>query len=124
MPGPIAMQLEYSLVARDVGSEHILAAREGDMGVMPRSPLAGAFLSSKYRRGNTADIGRLSDAKPFGNSKFVDRNWDILDVLTTVSAELDWPMAQVALARTLARSWSARAKCRSSKAISLRLTSG
>ncbi len=102
--GPIAMQLEYSLVARDVESEHFPAAREGGMGVMPWSPLAGGFLSGKYQRGNTADIGRLSGANPFGNSKFTDRNWAILDVLNAVSAELDRPTAQVALAWTLARS--------------------
>ena len=47
VPGPIAMQLEYSLVARDVESEHIPAAREGGMGVMPWSPLAGGFLTGK-----------------------------------------------------------------------------
>ncbi len=104
VPGPIAMQLEYSLVARDVESEHFPAAREGGMGVMPWSPLAGGFLSGKYQRGNTADTGRLSGANPFGNSKFVDRNWDILDALRAVSAEIDRPMAQVALAWTLARS--------------------
>jgi aryl-alcohol dehydrogenase-like predicted oxidoreductase len=103
MPGPIAMQLEYSLVARDVESEHFPAAREGGMGVMPWSPLAGGFLSGKYQRGNTAGAGRLSGANPFGDSKFSDRNWAILDVLKAVSAELDRPMAQVALAWTLAR---------------------
>ena len=102
-PGPIAMQLEYSLVARDVESEHFPAAREGGMGVMPWSPLAGGFLSGKYRRENTAETGRLSGANPFGDSKFSDRNWAILDVLKVVSAERDRPMAQVALAWTLAR---------------------
>ena len=104
VPGPVAMQLEYSLVARDVEGEHFPAAREGGMGVMPWSPLAGGFLSGKYRRGDTADTGRLSGANPFGNSKFVDRNWDILDVLRAVSVEVDRPPAQVALAWTLARS--------------------
>ena len=104
VPGPIAMQLEYSLVARDVEGEHFPAAREGGMGVMPWSPLAGGFLSGKYQRGNTADTGRLSGANPFGNSKFVDRNWDVLDVLKAVAAELDRPPAQVALAWTLGRS--------------------
>lgn len=104
VPGPIAMQLEYSLVARDVESEHFPAAREGGMGVIPWSPLAGGFLSGKYQRGNTGGTGRLSGANPFGNSKFADRNWDILEVLRAVSAELDRPMAQVALAWTLARS--------------------
>ena len=103
VPGPIALQLEYSLVARDVESEHFPVAREGGMGVMPWSPLAGGFLSGKYRRGNTADTGRLSGANPFGDSKFIDRNWDILEVLKAVAGELDRPAAQVALAWTLAR---------------------
>ena len=103
VPGPIALQLEYSLVARDVESEHFSAAQEGGMGIMPWSPLAGGFLSGKYQRGNTADTGRLSGANPFGDSKFVNRNWDILDVLKIVAAELDRPAAQVALAWTLAR---------------------
>ena len=103
VPGPIAMQVEYSLVARDVEAEHFPAAREGGMGIMPWSPLAGGFLSGKYRRGDTADTGRLSGANPFGDSKFTDRNWDILDVLKAVSTGLGRPVAQVALAWTLAR---------------------
>jgi aryl-alcohol dehydrogenase-like predicted oxidoreductase len=103
VPAPIAMQLEYSLVARDVESEHFPAAREGGMGVMPWSPLAGGFLSGKYQRGDTANTGRLSGANSFGDSKFTDRNWDILNVLSAVAVELGRPMAQVALAWTLAR---------------------
>lgn len=98
VPGPIAMQLEYSLVARDVEPEHFPAAREAGMGVMPWSPLAGGFLSGKYTRGDTGNSGRLSGANPFGNSKFTDRNWDILDVLRSVSQELDRTAAQTALA--------------------------
>ena len=38
VPGPIAMQLEYSLVARDIESEHLPAAREAGMAVMPVEP--------------------------------------------------------------------------------------
>lgn len=103
VPGPIAMQLEYSLVARDVEAEHFPAAREGGMGVMPWSPLAGGFLSGKYRRADTAGTGRLSGANPFGNSKFTDRNWTILDVANAVAAEVERPVAQVALAWTMNR---------------------
>jgi aryl-alcohol dehydrogenase-like predicted oxidoreductase len=98
IPGPVAMQLEYSLVARDVESEHIPAAREAGMAVMPWSPLAGGFLSGKYRREDTKNTGRLSGPNPFGNSKFTDRNWEILEVLKTVAEELARPIAQVALA--------------------------
>ena len=103
IPGPIAIQVEYSLVARDVESEHIPAAREAGMGVMPWSPLAGGFLTGKYQREDTSGSGRLSGPNPFGNSKFVDRNWDVLDVLKAVTAELDRPAAQVALAWVMAR---------------------
>lgn len=103
IPGPIAIQVEYSLVARDVESEHIPAARESGMGVMPWSPLAGGFLSGKYRREDTSGSGRLSGANPFGNSKFVDHNWDVLEVLNSVAAETDRPAAQVALAWVMAR---------------------
>jgi len=103
IPGPIAMQLEYSLVARDVESEHLPAARESGMGVMPWSPLAGGFLSGKYQRENMADKGRLSGTNPFGDTKFTDRNWAILDTLEQVAAEMGKPMAEVALAWTLTR---------------------
>ncbi|WP_174364286.1 aldo/keto reductase [uncultured Caballeronia sp.] len=103
IPGPIAVQVEYSLVARDIESEHIPVAREAGMGVMPWSPLAGGFLSGKYSRENTKDKGRLSGPNPFGDSKFVDRNWAILDVLKSVSAEQNRPLAQVALRWVMAR---------------------
>ena len=103
VPGPIAMQVEYSLVARDIEAEHIPAALEGGMGVMPWSPLAGGFLTGKYQRKDTANSGRLSGANPFGDSKFADRNWDILAVVKEVAAELDCDAAQVALAWVMAR---------------------
>jgi len=103
IPGPIAIQVEYSLVARDVEGEHIPAAREAGMGVMPWSPLAGGFLTGKYQRQDTSGSGRLSGANPFGNSKFVDRNWDVLEVLKSVAAEIDRSPAQVALAWVMTR---------------------
>ena len=103
VPGPIAIQVEYSLVARDIEAEHIPAAREGGMGVMPWSPLAGGFLTGKYQRGGTGETGRLSGANPFGDSKFTDRNWDIVATLKEVAAEQDCDPAQVALAWVMAQ---------------------
>lgn len=103
VPGPIAMQVEYSLVARDIEAEHIPAAREGGMGVMPWSPLAGGFLTGKYKREDTSGTGRLSGANPFGDSKFSTRNWDILEVLDEVAVEQDRTPAQIALAWVMAQ---------------------
>ena len=103
VPGPIAMQLEYSLVARDVESEHFPVAREAGMGIMPWSPLAGGFLSGKYRREDTSGTGRLSGSNPFGNSKFTDHNWGVVETLKAVAGELGHPAAEVALAWVIAQ---------------------
>ena len=48
VPGPIAMQLEYSLVERSIEREHRPAAQALGLGLVPWSPLAGGFLSGKY----------------------------------------------------------------------------
>jgi aryl-alcohol dehydrogenase-like predicted oxidoreductase len=101
--GPIAMQLEYSLVARGVEEEHFPAARDAAMGIMPWSPLAGGFLTGKYDRADTSNTGRLSGSNPCGDSKFVDRNWDVLGVVKEIAAGLSREPAQVALAWVMAR---------------------
>ena len=107
IPGPIAMQLEYSLVSRSLENEHRPAARECGLGILPWSPLAGGFLAGKYQRegGNVSGDGRLSGSNPFSGpfTKFTERNWTILEALRAVAHDLDRPPAQVALAWTLAQ---------------------
>ncbi len=100
VPGPIALQVPYSLVERGIEREHVPAARECGLGITPWSPLAGGFLTGKYRRdgAGAAGDGRLSGPNPFGNSLFTERNWRILDTLRTVAAQVGRPLAQVALA--------------------------
>ncbi len=119
VPGPIAMQLEYSLTERNIENEHIPAAQDLGIGIMPWSPLDGGFLTGKYKRetieaqdpnergqalpdsaGDEAaqSSSRLSGSNPFGGSKFTPRNWAILETLQAVAAETGRPPAQVALA--------------------------
>ena len=107
VPGPVALQLEYSLVERSIEREHVPAARMLGLGVVPWSPLAGGFLAGKYsRRGaGTTGSGRLGGSNPFGDSKFTERNWATLDVLRAVAEELGRPVSQVALA------WIGRQPC-------------
>ena len=105
VPGPVAMQLEYSLVSRTIEYEHLPAAHALGLGTCPWSPLAAGFLAGKYERGNSSPTreGRLRGPNPFGDSKFTDRNWQILDALRIVAEELERPLAQVALAWVAAR---------------------
>lgn len=57
VPGPVAVQLEYSLVERTAEDEHIPAGRGCGFGFMPWSPLAGGFLAGKYEK---SDAGALA----------------------------------------------------------------
>lgn len=99
---PIAMQLEYSLVERNIEREHLPAAREFGMGICPWSPLASGFLAGKYQRSaqGAEGEGRLQKLKGSGNpvfEKYTERNWRILDALLEVSRALGRKPAQVAL---------------------------
>jgi aryl-alcohol dehydrogenase-like predicted oxidoreductase len=98
----IALQLEYSLVERNIEREHIPAAQQLGIGVSPWSPLAGGFLTGKYKReGNSGKgEGRLETTKASGNpafNKFSERNWKIHEALTAVAKQLNKPPAQIAL---------------------------
>lgn len=103
LPAPVALQMEYSLVSRDIEREHVRAATELGMGIVPWSPLAGGFLTGKYSRGAQQQRGRLSGDNPFGDSKFTDHNWDVLDVLREVAAGLDRTPADIATAWVLGK---------------------
>lgn len=99
---PVALQLEYSLVERNIEREHIPAAQELGMGVCPWSPLASGFLTGKYNRegassakGSRLDVLQASTNPVF--HKFKERNWNIHDVLQEVASQLGRSVAQVAL---------------------------
>ncbi len=99
--GPIALQLVYSLVERTIEQEHVPAARALGMGITPWSPLGAGFLTGKYSRdveGKPQTGGGRLDLQNQPFRMFTERNWTILDALREVSAEMEEPMAQVALA--------------------------
>jgi aryl-alcohol dehydrogenase-like predicted oxidoreductase len=98
-----ALQLEYSLVERNIEREHVPAALALGMGITPWSPLGSGLLTGKYVRGEDTKKtgGRLSALKDSGNpgftKLFTEKNYDIVDVLAAVSKELERSPAQVAL---------------------------
>ncbi|HEU0276084.1 MAG TPA: aldo/keto reductase [Candidatus Udaeobacter sp.] len=99
------LQLEYSLVSRNLEREHVPLAVETGISIVPWSPLASGFLTGKYRREGGAIVGsgRVFDNKDSGNptlEKFSKReqNWKVLDAVVAVAKELDKTPAQIALA--------------------------
>jgi aryl-alcohol dehydrogenase-like predicted oxidoreductase len=96
----VALQLEYSLIERNIEREHIPAAQELGMAVCPWSPIAGGFLSGRYKREGDSGTGEgrleIQKGNPIFN-RFKDRNWRVLDALLAVAKELGRKPAQVAL---------------------------
>jgi aryl-alcohol dehydrogenase-like predicted oxidoreductase len=85
----INLQLPYSLVQREIEAEHVPMGQHLGLGVTAWSPLAGGFLTGKYRTGTE---GRLGDAQTW-----TERDWQLLKPLEEVAGKLGVTMAQVAI---------------------------
>jgi aryl-alcohol dehydrogenase-like predicted oxidoreductase len=94
----VTLQLEYSLVERNIDREHVPVAQQLGLGICPWGIVASGFLSGKYRgKGKEGTgTGRLANVNHPAFNKFSDRNWEILEVLRDVAGEIDRPLAQVA----------------------------
>ena len=98
-----ALQLEYSLVERNIEHEFVALGTGHGMGLMVWSPLANGLLSGKYRPSDDGGVGsgRLETLKPYLSPpfrRFTERNWAIVAELEAVAREAGRSMAQVALA--------------------------
>ncbi len=95
-----SVQPHYNLVER-AGFERAVRAiclRE-QIGVIPYSPLAGGFLTGKYKRGGAAPTGsRGEHSRRISGYMADDRAFDLLDRLDHVAHKLQATTAQVALA--------------------------
>jgi len=98
----IGLQLEYSLVERNIEREHVPAARNLGIGICPWSPLAGGFLTGKYsKQGPTSSQGSRFDVLKDSNNpvfqKFTEKNFQIVQTVQDVGRQLGRSAAEVAL---------------------------
>ncbi|MEM9071048.1 MAG: aldo/keto reductase [Myxococcota bacterium] len=94
----VSLQAQYSLVERNLEREHIPACREHGLGVLPWSPLAGGFLTGKYRKDQAPEEGSRFEKWKERYAKFTDRHWAILEATESIAKEMDATIPQVALA--------------------------
>ncbi len=95
----VSAQMQYSLVTRDIEREHVPLCEQHGVGILPWSPLAGGFLTGKYRKGQAPAEGtRLEQWKDRFGRFDTERNWKILDAVDAVATETSSKPAQVALA--------------------------
>ncbi len=99
LPRFISCQMQYSLVQRQLEFEHVPLCRQWGLGILPWSPLAGGFLTGKYRKGQPPPEGaRLERWRQRLEKMDTPRNWRILEAVDAVAQELGATPAQVSLA--------------------------
>ncbi len=90
-------QPQYSLMERaGFEIEAMPLCRHHGLGVIPYSPLAGGFLTGKYRRGEPAPAS--ARAKEVSENYHNPRGWDVIDALADIGRAHGRTTSQTALA--------------------------
>jgi aryl-alcohol dehydrogenase-like predicted oxidoreductase len=100
---PQAIQNSYSLLTRQDEQDLLALCAEQHVAYLAFSPLAGGWLTGKYRRGEPFPAGSRMTQRPEPYRGFVtDRTFDALDRLQAMAASRGISMAGLALAWLLA----------------------
>jgi len=100
---PSAVQNSYSLLARQPEQGVLALCAERGVAYLAFSPLAGGWLTGKYRRGEPFPAGSRMTQRPEPYSEFVSGPiFDALDRLAAVAADRGISMGGLALAWLLA----------------------
>jgi aryl-alcohol dehydrogenase-like predicted oxidoreductase len=100
----VCEQPQYSIFARSVEEAVLPACERHGMGVISWSPLAGGWLTGKYRRDQEAPAGSRAVAMAALRGRTLDDDpatparYDVVEQLATVADEAGLPMAHMALA--------------------------
>jgi aryl-alcohol dehydrogenase-like predicted oxidoreductase len=101
---PVTLQPQYNLLVRDIEHEIVPACIDAGMGLLPWSPLAGGWLSGKYKRDVTPEgASRLGEnpnrgMEAFGPRNAQERTWKVIEAASAIAKNHGVSPAQVALA--------------------------
>jgi aryl-alcohol dehydrogenase-like predicted oxidoreductase len=102
--GPITLQPQYNLLAREIEWEIVPACESTGLGLLPWSPLGGGWLTGKYKQDERpTGATRLGDnpergVEAYDRRSTVPRTWDVIDAVQAIANDRSVSMAQVALA--------------------------
>lgn len=95
-----SVQPHYNLIHRDEFERELRAVcKTYEIAVIPYSPLAGGFLTGKYRKNSPLPESRRAEGR---KHHMTDRNFALLDAMEKIGREHNAGIAQVALAWMLA----------------------
>jgi aryl-alcohol dehydrogenase (NADP+) len=100
----VTLQPQYNLLTRDIEFELVDVCRNENIGILPWSPLAGGWLTGKYRRDQSpTGATRLGEDPRRGMEAYAPRNaqertWQVTEALRQIAEGRGVSLSQVALA--------------------------
>jgi aryl-alcohol dehydrogenase-like predicted oxidoreductase len=96
----VTEQPPYHLLDRRIERELVPVAQTYGLALIPWSPLAGGFLSGKYRREEASPEGSRYGLEPrrMGRNHFTGEAFDVVEAVETIAAEKGCTPGQLALA--------------------------
>ncbi len=93
----VALQIEYSLIARTVERELLPMARELDLAVTPWGAIGGGILTGKYSKTQKRESSTHRYKEDDKSVRLSDKNLAIADEVAKIADEIGCPPAQVAV---------------------------
>jgi aryl-alcohol dehydrogenase-like predicted oxidoreductase len=97
----VSEQPRYSLLHRKVETEKLPMARAFGIAVLPWGPLAGGFLSGKYRGGQLPEGARLVDR--LESEGYTERAFALIELLEAMAGEKGCTIGQLSIAWLMAQ---------------------
>ena len=100
----VTVQPQYNLFDRSPERELLPYCEQNGLGVLPYYPLAGGFLTGKYRRGEPIPEGTRGAMNPASITRWSsDSNYDVLEQLQAFAAQRGRSTGELAVAWLLAK---------------------
>jgi aryl-alcohol dehydrogenase-like predicted oxidoreductase len=98
------VEARYNFLDREIEKELVPCCQQYGVGIIPWGPLAGGFLTGKYRKGETAPAGaRLAKPMPMYDRYMTPDNYARLDKIELFARERGHTIGELALAWLLSR---------------------
>lgn len=98
----VSIQPHYHMLEREVERELLPYCSADGVGLLPYFPLAGGFLTGKYRRGQPAPAGSRGESSAYVQQYMTDANYTIVERLAAWAGERGHTMIELAYAWLLA----------------------
>ena len=99
----VTVQSHYHMLERGVEQEVLPYCRANKVGFIPFFPLAGGFLTGKYKRNAGAPAGSRGERSEYVQNYMTSANYDVVEKLTAWAEARDHTMAELAHAWLLAQ---------------------